>query len=615
MDRGNRRHGVIGKLAGMGICWLALAGLEICGPDFSATRAEELAGDSTTVAAATSGSTLEAPAAAPAGIPPATPVDVAEAARQLDSRLAREWAPATAQDAPADAPTDAPAVAGARDEVFVRRVTFDLVGELPTPEDITRYLLDPSPDKRARLVERLLADPRYGLNWGRYWRDVILARRSDERALFAAESATQYLTESFNQGKPWNEIATDFITAEGSLGEDGRTALIASQWGEIPETAAEVARILMGVQIQCAQCHDHPTDRWKREQFHELAAFFPRIGVRAVKADGKRRGFAVFTRDGEDRPAAKFKPVKVGKKVRRFEHYMPDLADPSAEGTLMQPVFFVTGQELEIGETDAERRATLAGWITSPENPWFARALVNRYWAELVGVGMYEPIDDLGPDRQCSAPESLDYLAAQFVAHQYDVKWLVQTITTTQIYGRESKPRSSTGELPSSGCPQPLRADQLFNALTQALGLEGLDEVRERANTPEGAIPNDPRRAMRSPRAQFQQVFGFDPSEPRDEIAGAVSQALLLMNSPVLAKGMSLDADRAKPSGLTKIIAEAHSDEEVFVELYLRCLGREPHAAELSTCRKHIVKVRDRREAFEDILWALVNSTEFLYRD
>lgn len=614
MVRSTRQSWAICKLTVVSICWLALAGWEICGPGSSAARGDESAGDSTAVAAVTADSTLETPApaaVASAGIPAATPVDVAEAARQLDTRLAREWAPATAQDAPADAPV----AAAARDEVFVRRVTFDLVGELPTPEEITRYLLDPSPDKRARLVERLLADPRYGLNWGRYWRDVILARRSDERALFAAESVTQYLTESFNSGKPWNEIATDFITAEGSLGEDGRTALIASQWGEIPETAAEVARILMGVQIQCAQCHDHPTDRWKREQFHELAAFFPRIGVRAVKADGKRRGFAVFTRDGEDRPAAKVKPVKVGKKVRRFEHYMPDLADPSAEGTLMQPVFFVTGQELKIGETDAERRATLAGWITSPENPWFARALVNRYWAELVGVGMYEPIDDLGPDRQCSAPESLDYLAAQFVAHQYDVKWLVQTITATQIYGRESKPRSNTGELPACGCPQPLRADQLFNALTQALGLEGLDVVRENANTPEGAIPNDPRRAMRSPRAQFQQVFGFDPSEPRDEIAGAVSQALMLMNSPVLAKGMSLNAEAAKPSGLAKIIADARSDEEVFVELYLRCLGREPHAAELSTCRKHIVKVGDRREAFEDILWALVNSTEFLYRD
>jgi hypothetical protein len=144
-----------------------------------------------------------------------------------------------------------------------------------------------------------------------------------------------------------------------------------------------------------------------------------------------------------------------------------------------------------------------------------------------------------------------------------------------------------------------------------------LDAVRggREEDATEGAIPNDPRRAMRTPRAQFQQVFGFDPSEPRDEITGAVSQALLLMNSPVLAKGMTLNTEGARPSGLATIIADAHSDEEVFVELYLRCLGREPSIHELATCRKHIVKVRDRREAFEDILWALVNSTEFLYRD
>ncbi len=369
----------------------------------------------------------------------------------------------------------------------------------------------------------------------------------------------------------------------------------------------------MGVQIQCAQCHDHPTDRWKREQFHELAAFFPRIDVRPIRADGKRRGFEVVAR--EDAPRmAKLNPAKLGKAAKRFEHYMPDLNDPSAEGTLMQPVFFVTGQQLPPGETDSRRRETLAAWITSTENPWFARAVVNRYWAELVGVGMYEPIDDLGPDRECTAPESLEYLVTQFVAHEYDLKWLVRTIAATNIYGRESKPRPVAGEAPASGCPQPLRADQLFNALTQALGLEGLERERDVPGGP-GGPAGDPRRAMRSPRAQFQQVFGFDPSEPRDEIAGAVSQALMLMNSPALAKGMSLaDAGRGA-SPLARLLADARSDEEVFVELYLRCLGREPHADELSICRQHIVKVRDRREAFEDILWALVNSTEFLYRD
>ncbi|MGD9647905.1 MAG: DUF1549 domain-containing protein [Pirellulales bacterium] len=527
---------------------------------------------------------------------PVVPVDSIDAAKKLDALLAREW----------QAVSDESADVKATDEVFVRRASFDLIGELPTPEEITLFLLDQSADKRARLVERLVADPRYGLNWSRYWRDVILSRRSDERALLASESVTRYLADAFNQGTPWDQIATDFVTADGSLAEDGRTALLASQWGEIPETAAEVARILMGVQIQCAQCHDHPTDRWQREQFHELAAFFPRIGVRAVRVEGKRRGFEVYAREDAPR-AAKVKPVKLGKAAKRFEHFMPDLDDPSAEGTLMQPVFFVTGQQLPTGAKDSQRRETLAAWITAPENPWFARAIVNRYWAELVGVGMYEPIDDLGPDRECTAPESLDFLASQFVAHDYDIKWLVRTIAATNIYSRESKPRPVGGEAPSCGCPQPLRADQLFNALTQALGLEGL------ARSDAGA--GDPRRGDRSPRGQFQQVFGFDPSEPRDEIAGSVSQALMLMNSPALAKGMSLADSQGATNPLVRLLAEARTDDEIFVELYLRCLGREPHADELKICRQHVAKVGDRREAVEDLLWALVNSTEFLYRD
>ncbi|MBX9790236.1 MAG: DUF1549 and DUF1553 domain-containing protein [Pirellulales bacterium] len=579
-----------------GLILLIAVGLAPCWLPQRAIAAEAASGDASDgVAVATL--TSESPRA------PATPVDAMAAARRLDELLANEW----------KAAAGAPAVASASDAVFVRRASFDLIGELPTPDEITLFLLDKSPDKRAKLVERLLGNSRYGLNWGRYWRDVILARRSDERALFAAESLTTYLADAFNNSTPWNQVATDFITAKGNLGEDGRTALLASQWGEIPETAAEVARILMGVQIQCAQCHDHPTDRWKREQFHELAAFFPRIGVRPVRADGQRRGFELTARE-EAPPIAKIRPAKLGKAAKRFEHYMPDLNDPAAEGTLMQPVFFVTGQQLPVGEPDSRRRETVAAWITAPENPWFARAVVNRYWAELVGMGMYEPIDDLGPDRQCTAPETLDYLGSQFIAHNYDIKWLVRTIASTSIYGRESKPRPTADEVPACGCPQPLRADQLFNSLTQALGLDGIEPLREERGGP-GGPPGDPRRAMRTPRAQFQQVFGFDPSEPRDEISGGVSQALLLMNSPALARGMSLDAAGRSASPLAKLLADAGGDEEVFVELYLRCLGREPHADELAVCRRHVVRVKDRREAYEDILWALVNSTEFLYRD
>lgn len=523
-----------------------------------------------------------------------------ETASQINTSLTREVASAG----------DRLELEQADDATWLRRVYLDLVGQLPSAQETTAYLQDSSDDRRERLIEQLLDDPRCGLNWARYWRDVILYRRTDERALLAANSLTQYLSDQFNQGVSWQQIARQLVIAEGELSEDGRTGLIASQWGQVPETAAEVSRVLMGVQIQCAECHDHKTDRWKRTQFHELAAFFPRIGVRAVYGeDGKRRDFEVFAKDNA-KPRAK-KPNQNAKAGRRFEHYMPDLDDPAAPGTLMQPVFFLTGQQLEPGLSDSERREAIAKWITAEENPWFARAFVNRIWAELIGEGFYEPIDDLGPDRECQAPETLDLLTAQFVANNYDLKWLLRTITATEAYGRASRPRSAGGKHFEATCPQPLRADQVFDNLVAVLGL---DEDRS-ARAKRGGAVQQLTRGQGTPRGVFLSKFGFDPSEPRDEHAASIDQALLLMNAPALARALSARASRAQPGGtlLSNLLEEP--DDVVIEQLYLRLLARKPKPSELETCRDYLLEVSDRDEAFEDILWSLVNSTEFLYRD
>ncbi|MBL9125322.1 MAG: DUF1549 domain-containing protein [Planctomycetaceae bacterium] len=549
----------------------------------------------------------------------AGPLGAVEAARRVDRLLSKELPQdsLTASNSPAPPDLKSADVGEPQvdDETYLRRVTFDLVGELPSPEEVTQFVLDSSPNKRKQLVDRLLADEKFGENWGRYWRDAVLYRRSDDRALIASQSVEQYLKDEFNRGAHWDEIAREFIAAKGKLNEAGATALIASQWGEVPETAAEVSRIFLGVQIQCAQCHDHPTDRWKREQFHELAAFFARIAVRPVIDNGQRKGFELTSSDMrfKDRTPAQQAKIKAnlkGKKNARLEHFMPDLQDPTAEGKLMEPVLFLTGQKMEPGASDDERRATLANWIASPENPWFAKAFVNRVWGELVGVGFYEPIDDLGPDRPCGAPKTLDFLARQFAEHDFDVKWLYRTIVGTQVYGAPSRPRSPNGDnVPTTACVQPLRADQLFNALTMVL------EVEE---TQIGAAPDKTKgyRGPRTARALFQQVFGFDPSTPRDELAATIPQALLMMNQPGLNRALSAEGPTGRRPGtmLARLLEETENDEDVVVDLYLRCFAREPKPNELKTCLDYVREVGNRTEAFEDVLWSLVNSTEFLYR-
>lgn len=486
------------------------------------------------------------------------------------------------------------------DETFLRRVSLDLVGDLPTPEEVTAFVLDPSPDKRAKAVDRLLANERFGQNWARYFRDVILYRRTDERALLVGPAVVEFLTKELNRDTGWDKIATAFITAKGDVREEGATGLIMAQMGQAAEIAAETARIFLGVQIQCAQCHDHPTDRWKRKQFHELAAFFPRIAIRRIP-DKEKRSFEVVSRDF----AGKRGP-KDGKPRGTAEHYMPDLNDPSAEGTMMQPVFFVTGKKLQTGTKDAQRRESLAEWITAKSEPWFARAFVNRIWAELVGEGFYEPIDDLGPDRKPSAPNTVDMLSKAFAASGYDVKWLMRAITDTEAYQRESRTRREGEGTPFvANCPQPLRADQVYDVLTGALAL--LDMEPPRPNRPGGGGPP----GLRGPRGEFSRTFGFDPSLPRDEVAASIPQALLLMNSPVVNRAIN---GRNAATVLGKLLAEKNDDETVATELYLRCLAREPRPEELTACLKHVKESGDRAEAFEDVLWALVNSTEFLHR-
>ena len=274
----------------------------------------------------------------------------------------------------------------ADDAIYLRRVFLDVIGQPPVPEDVLAYLAQSDSRKKEEIVDQLLDDPAFGLNWARYWRDVILLRRSEPRAVFAAPSVESFLSEAFNEGRSWASITRAFITAKGDIRENGATALIMAQGGRPEGSVSEISRIFCGIQIQCAQCHDHPTDQWKREQFHQLAAFFPRVAVRPTR-DGEKRSFLVTVTDFEFR--RRRRPNNNNRFRGTLEHRMPDLDKPTAPGEVMQPVFFATGKKLETGATDAERRESLARWLTSSDNPWFAKAYVNRMWAELIGHGFY----------------------------------------------------------------------------------------------------------------------------------------------------------------------------------------------------------------------------------
>jgi len=515
------------------------------------------------------------------------------AARQVDEALAEVLFDETTSLAPR-----------CDDATYVRRVWLDLVGDIPGPETVIGFVLDTAPHKRRTLVRQLLNDPQYGQNWARYWRDVIFYRRTEDRALVGANAMVADLTQRFNDNVGWNKIATEFITATGDVRSNGCTAILLAQDGRTEQTAAEVARIFLGLQIGCAQCHDHPYDRWKREQFHELAAFFPRVGVRSVRT-ATRRSFEVFAMN---RPLARH-PKDAGRP--QPEHFMPDLENPKAPGTRMQPKFFLTGASLPLGTPDARRREQLADWIT--DSRWFATALVNRLWAELVGEGFYESVEDIGPDRQANVPAAIKGLSAKFRASGYDLKWLLETICQTEAYQRESRPRRGPEGTPfTANVPQRLRSDQLFNAILSVLEIDEADLAIHRRRAQKGAAYG----IRGSSRQAFNLVFGYDPSVARAEVVFSIPQALALMNGLQWNRALTMPGNSTM---LGRLLGDVSDEEDLVTELYWRCFSREPTADELARALAYREEVggddqRGRREAYEDLLWALVNSAEFQYR-
>ena len=538
----------------------------------------------------------------------------------------------------------------ATDEDFLRRVSLDLAGTIPTAKEVTLFGLDPDPDKRAKLIDRLLESKGYGDLWASYWAEVIFGHATEQQARAVQGVFEEWMNEQLMANKSWAEMTTALLTATGQVQEDGETALMFAHTGNAEEIAAEVSRIFLGIQLQCANCHDHPTDGWKREQFHELAAYLPRVSVRR-EPDAGFLDFEVASFSGPDvrpRPAelAKFidrnrdgkitkDEAKLAPRFERIfnfalaqgdsdkdgalsmkelealpeppregrgssEHYMPDLNDPTSKGTMMQPVFFLTGQRLRGNSTDLQRREALAKAITSKSNPWFRKAFVNRMWAEFLGEGFFMPIDDMGPKRTAAQQEVLDLLANGFANHDYDIRWLLRTITNTQAYQRQLAATPNDNVKFAAASPTRLRSDQIYNALSQVLGVEEIPGLASMRRGPYGR--------GNSGRRGFQQLFGYDPSTPQADILGNIPQALFLMNADTLAPLTRATGDTA----LGRILSKNADDEAALDEVYLRVLSREPTGKEREINLAYIKKVGRRNEAFEDIFWTLLNSSEFL---
>ena len=463
----------------------------------------------------------------------------------------------------------------AGDAEFFRRAYLDLAGVIPTASEVSAFLADASPDKRARLIDRLLDNPRFGANLAQVWTKVLLPAdaltdRADQVAGFTA-----WLRRRFAEGVRYDNIVADLLTTTGNSDRGGAALFYTASGLKPDQLAASTSRIFLGVQIQCAQCHNHPFDRWKQEDFWGYAAFFARL----QQAPGARA------------------PV-----VELVDAVAGDVNLPDSETVV--PPKFLDGLPPE-ARSDMNRRQQLALWIVSRENPYFARVAVNRVWAHLFGRGLVHPADDFSEHNAPSHPEALDVLARYFVENGYDLKSVFRVLAGTRAYQRSSRAASesdlSPPELFGRMQMKVLAPEQLYDCLVQATRRF---EV-ESPPTP-GPVPQ----MQGSPRQQFIARFNRSTQETTEFEAG-IPQVLSLMNGELTTE----ITDPSRSGILQALEAPVFDDGERIEALFLSTLSRPPTDEERQQIAEYITgggPSHDRRKALADVLWTMLNSSEFI---
>ena len=501
--------------------------------------------------------------AIPKAPPAATPVADAEMARAIDAAIDGRLADEKIAKSPA-----------ATDAEFLRRATLDLTGVTPTADEARAYLADASPDKREQLVDRLLASPKFGAHLADIWIAKLIPRDSGNRFV-KPEPFRDYLADEFNVNRPWDQFVTKLLSASGSPDDEPAATLFMANRSADKLTDL-VGTQLMGVQIACAQCHNHPFTDWKQDDYWGLAGFFSKVVARPPTPPAAVKNGRPESPGGVSELAAK----------SRVKDFFPESAKD------VPPKF--PGSVAPTLDPKKPYRPALAQWLTSGSTPYFSEAFVNRAWAQLYGRGLVDPVGDLDPEHPASHPRLFQDLAAQFRATGFDVKRLYRALALSETYARSSVPadgNEADATLYSHMAVKVLSPEQLFDSIAKVVpGIAGT------------APKNKAAVAQRRPgqRDQFVQFFlaGADAPNAKEYEAG-IPQALRLMNSRVLSNPKA-----AAP------FADFTLDRTVD-KMYLATLARTPTDEERAKLKAYHKQAGGTASATADILWALLNCSEF----
>ena len=515
---------------------------------------------------------------------------------------------------------------------WCRRVYLDVLGRIPTVEELQRYLKDRSPDKRALLVDQLLYDDQYAeqyaRNWSTIWTNLLIGRTggNDNNSLISRDGMSEYLRDSFARNKPYDQMARELIAATGTTtpGSDkfnGATNFLIMKLGDnAVQATAKTAQVFLGMQVQCTQCHNHPFNEWKQNQFWELNAFFRQAAA--------LRRFQPGTNE--------IRTVELVDQDFAGEGSSPSEAESYYElrnGVLRSayPVF-VDGTELDNRSgyiSDVNRRQNLAKQIA--ESNYLGRAIVNRMWAHFLGYGFTQPVDDMGPHNPPSHPQLLDHLATELRDRSYDLKQLIRWIVLSEPYSLSSRrTKSNAVDDPQLGEPpkfshfylRQMRAEELYESLlvaTEADQSQGSGEQREQKRN----------QWLR----QFSRAFGTDEGDEATTFNGTIPQALMMFNGELIRHATRLDSGGI----LSKVVTSNMKPAQQIEYLFLAALARKPTKKELQLANQLLLarttdfsnasgggrrrsqryrqtdsRMDPRHAALQDIWWAVLNSNEFI---
>jgi hypothetical protein len=483
------------------------------------------------------------------------------------------------------------------DPTFLRRVTLDIAGRLPTLQEVERFLSNSSESRRQDAIDRLLDSEEYAEFFANKWNGLLRNRREDPSFERGCVLLWQWIRDSFLENKSYDTFVRELITASGDVTHNPPVAWYRT-YREPHLQMEDTAQVFLGTRLQCAQCHHHLFEKWSQEDYLSMAAFFSQVTRKSSgtskNASGNNAEDIVVHKRGDAQMVDKksqqvFKPAALGSPV-----------DPLAP--------------------DEDPRRALADWMTDVSNPYFARAIVNRYWKHFLGKGLIEPEDDLRDTNPPTNPELLDALASDFVGHGYDLKHLIRTITQSRIYQLSAEPNEDNADDQQNFAkfyPKRLMAEVLLDSV-DLVTKTTTNFKNQGVNTRAVALPDNSFNQGNQLLSVFGRPDAASACECERTMEASLSQSLHLLNADELQNKLANENGRA-----ALLAKETRPAKELIREVYLLALAREPNDEEILQSQSYLDSKSERKEgeelkkakrrAWEDLLWAMINSKEFLF--